>query len=418
MRRRFVATLLALAAAGAVTGRAAAQGAAEVVVDAAGPVRTLAAGVAAVRPGGRVVVRPGVYREPTVVVRKPVTIEGVAWPVVDGERAREILRIEADDVTVRGLVLRDVGTSYVEDRAAVKVDGARRCVIEGNRIERAFFGIYLAKAADCRIVGNEVVGADTTETSAGNGIHLWYSRGVEIRGNRVTGHRDGIYLEFVKKSRITGNVSERNLRYGLHFMFSDSCVYRENTFRDNDAGVAVMYTKNVEMRRNRFEHNWGGSSYGLLLKDITDSTVEDNLFARNSVGVLAEGSNRVRVEGNEFVENGWAVRIMANAVDNLFTRNNFVGNSFDVATNSRQSFSEFRGNYWDRYRGYDLDGDGAGDVPYRPVRLFSLVAERYPPSLILLRSLFVELLNTAERMLPALTPGTLVDAAPALEAYR
>jgi nitrous oxidase accessory protein len=195
-------------------------------------------------------------------------------------------------------------------------------------------------------------------------------------------------------------------------MFSDGCRYAGNRFAHNDAGVAVMYSKNVEMLGNRFESNRGTASYGLLLKDISDSRIADNRFLENTVGLLAEGSNRMTVEGNQFEANGWAVKIMANAEQNVFSRNDFLRNTFDVSTNSRQSYSTFRGNYWDRYDGYDLDADGTGDVPFRPVRLFSILVEQNEPALILLRSPFVALLDAAEAVIPALTPQTLTDEAP------
>ncbi len=367
----------------------------------------------AAAPGGaRVVVHAGVYREPTLVVDRPLEIVGEGWPVLDGEGEREILVIRADSVTVRGLVFRNVGVSYVEDRAAVRVEEAGGCVLEGNRIENAFFGIYLARARDCRILDNEIRGEGEREAASGNGIHLWYSRDVLVRGNRISGHRDGIYFEFVEDGRILENESRDNLRYGLHFMFSDGCLYQGNTFQRNNAGVAVMYTKRVVMLGNRFLDNWGSAAYGLLLKDITDSEIRGNRFLRNTVGVYAEGMNRVEVEGNEFRENGWAVKIMANSQANRFAANDFIGNTFDVATNSRRAYSTFSGNYWDRYRGYDLERDGAGDVPFHPVRLFSLIVERHEPALILLRSFFVDLLDAAERVVPALTPEALADQAP------
>jgi nitrous oxidase accessory protein len=46
------------------------------------------------------------------------------------------------------------------------------------------------------------------------------------------------------------------------------------------------------------------------------------------------------------------------------------------------------------------------------VRLFSLLVEQNEPSLILMRSFLVQLLDAAEAVMPALTPDTLVDAAP------
>jgi nitrous oxidase accessory protein len=386
-----------------------------VVVSPQGPVRTVADGLRLARPGARVVVRAGVYREPTIVVTRPVEIVGEGWPVLDGEGRRQIMTVRADSVTVRGLVFRHVGVSMVEDRAAIAVFEASDCVIAGNRVEDGFFGIYLARVSGCRVAGNVLRGRGRGESSAGNGIHLWTADHVTIEDNQVSGHRDGIYFEFVKESAIRRNVSEGNVRYGLHFMFSDGCRYEENLFRRNLAGVAVMYTKRVTMVRNRFEDNWGSASYGLLLKEIESPTLEGNSFVRNTVGLVADGATHVVARGNRFVANGWALRLQSSTYDGRFERNDFVGNTFDVATNARQSDNRFAGNYFDDYAGYDLNHDGVGDVPHRPVRLFSVVVEKNPPTLILLRSLFVSVLETAERVIPALTPETLVDSVPAMK---
>jgi nitrous oxidase accessory protein len=154
----------------------------------------------------------------------------------------------------------------------------------------------------------------------------------------------------------------------------------------------------------------------LLLKEIRDSEISGNRFIENTVGVHAEGSNRLHVSRNEFVSNGYAARVMANSMEGTFVENNFIGNAFDVVTNSRQNFNRFDSNYWSEYRGYDLDHDGVGDVPHHPVRLFSLLVEKAPPGLALLGSLFVHLIDTAERVMPVFTPETLVDHSPSMAA--
>lgn len=383
-------------------------------VSPGGPFRTVASAVAAARAGDRVVVHAGLYREPLVTIDKPLVLEGEGLPVLDGEFRHGLILVTADDVTVRGFVLRDVGTSFVEDRAAVRVNGARGCTIDQNRIENGFFGIYLANTTDCRVTDNVLRATGRRETESGNGIHLWTSRRITIEHNVISGHRDGIYFEFVHDSDIEHNLSMGNLRYGLHFMYSDDCRYVENTFRHNGSGVAVMFTKRVQMTGNRFENNWGPASYGLLLKEISDSRLEGNHFTHNTTGLLADGANRLVARGNEFADNGWAIKLEASTIDGRFERNDFRGNSFDVATNSREPSTTFSGNYWDSYRGYDLDRDGAGDVPHRPVRLFSVLVEHFPPAIILMHSAFVELLDGAERVFPSLTPDALVDRAPAM----
>ena len=377
---------------------------------------TISEAVAAAAPGARILVRAGTYREPErIVIRSPLTLEGEPGAVLDGAEARQILEVRADSVTVRGLTFRNVPTSFIEDLSAIKVENARFCVIEDNTLESTFFGIYLANVGNCRVAGNELIADQGKESASGNGIHLWYSKDVDVLDNYVRGHRDGIYFEFVEDSRVSDNVAEQNLRYGLHFMFSDNCVYRANRFAENGVGVAVMYTDGVVMEENEFLHNWGNAAFGLLLKDITDSVLRGNRFLGNSTGLYAEGADRLQVIGNDFAENGWAVKIMANTEDASFTRNNFVANSFDLATNSRITYSEFDGNFWDEYKGHDLDRDGVGDVAFRPVRLFTILVEKNEPTLVLLRSFLSTLLDLAEAVLPVLTPEELLDERPAMQ---
>lgn len=395
-----------------------AQGLSEVTVSPSGPVRTLSSALRLVRTGGRVLVTAGTYREQAIMVERPVEIVGIGLPSIEADGEHGILTIVADDVTVRGLRLAHVATSYVEDRAAIRVQNARGCRLLDNRVDDAFFGIYLANVTGCRIERNVLHATHMTETSSGNGIHLWTSRDVVIADNTAQGFRDGIYFEFVHGTLVERNLSEGNLRYGLHFMYSDDCRYLGNVFRRNGSGVAVMYTKRVEMTGNRFESNWGAASYGLLLKEISDAKVERNVFYHNTTGLVADGANRIVADRNDFIENGWAVKLDASTVDGAMTRNNFIANTFDVASNSREPSTVFAGNYWDAYRGYDLNRDGVGDVPFRPVRLFSMIVEQHEPALLLLRSGFVELLDMAERVLPALTPTTLADARPAMRQLR
>lgn len=388
-----------------------------VIVSSNGPVRTIGAGVSQVRPGGRVVVQAGTYHEPTIVIDRPLVLDGEGWPTIDGEGKHELVRVVSNNVTVRGIRFTGVGVSMTEDRAAVRVVEASGCNITGNRFDETFFGVYLQKAEGCSVTDNDFVGAPgaVMEAYTGNAIHLWSARDVFISRNRITGHRDGIYFEFVRQAVVADNVSEGNLRYGLHFMFSDSCSYEHNTFRDNGAGVAVMYTNTVSMTDNAFVDNRGAAAYGLLLKEIADPVLRGNTFSRNTVGLLADGVTRLTVEKNVFADNGWAVRIMANVQDSRFHANDFISNTFTVSTNGGNGkATTFLGNWFDDYRGYDLDRDGRGDVPHRPVRLFSVLVERFDPALVLQRSIFVGLLDAAERALPSLTPTALFDPSPTM----
>lgn len=382
------------------------------VVSPAGPYRQIGAAVAAATAGATITVRPGTYAEPTIVVDRPLTIRGEAGAVLDGEGERELLVISAPGVTVTGMTFRNTGSSYRDDRAAVRVVEATGCRLLDNRFDATFFAIYLQKAVACLVAGNRITGIPGREAATGNGVHAWGSTGVVIRGNVIRGHRDGIYLEFARHTTVRDNRSEQNVRYGLHFMFSDSSRYTGNTFAGNGTGVAVMYSRDVAMTANRFAGSRGASAYGLLLKDVTDVQLTGNVFADNTAALVADGANRLMARDNRFEDNAWAVRLLASTEDATFEGNGFTGNTFDVVVNNRATDATFRGNWWAAYRGWDLDRDGTGDVPHHPVRLFALLVERAEPALLLQRSLFVRLLDAAERAVPVLTPDAVVDTAP------
>jgi nitrous oxidase accessory protein len=420
---RLAATMLGLGALFAVpevmsnarstsSRRVAQQADSLVVVSPTGNVRRIGEAIARVADHGRVQIAAGVYREPTLVVDRPMRIEGASGAVIDGEGARPLMVVNADSVTVRGLTFRNTGGSHVEDRAALRVFDAYDCVIEDNRFESTFFAVMLQRVDGCAVRRNTMRGMRGTQTSTANGVHLWTSANVLVEDNEISGHRDGIYFEFARHAIARRNTVTQSLRYGLHFMFSDSCRYEANRFEANRSGVAVMYARHVVMVRNVFARNEGSAAYGLLLKDINDSDVRDNLFFDNTVGLFLEGSSRNRVLDNQFEANGWALRLLADAQDNRVEGNAFARNLFDVGTNSRNHYSVIRANHWDRYRGYDLDRDGTGDVAHAPVRLFALVVERAPAALVLVRSLVADALDLAERVAPVLTPATLVDEVP------
>ncbi|MEX0995113.1 MAG: nitrous oxide reductase family maturation protein NosD [Balneolaceae bacterium] len=382
------------------------------------PVQTLEEAVTRSSPYDHIILGEGTYRIHNLKIEKPLTIEGKGKVVLDGEQKGFILKIHAENVTLRNIEIHNSSFGFMEDYAGILIEDTRNVLIENVLLVDNYFGIYVANSSDIILRNNILRSNAMRESTSGNGVHLWYSKNITIDSNEITGHRDGIYFEFVEDSRILNNTSHNNLRYGLHFMYSNRCVYTGNTFRQNGAGVAVMYTKDVEMTHNRFERNWGANAYGLLLKEIADSQISDNLFVNNTVAMYAEASNRMVVKGNDFISNGWAVRIQGNCVDNRFTENNFIENSFEVGTNSRQHYNHFEGNYWSHYEGYDLNRDGIGDVPYRPVRLFSMIIEKRPESLILLRSMIVSLLDIAERVMPVFTPKALVDEKPKMSRFQ
>lgn len=389
--------------------------AASIYVGAKHTHKSILSGINTAAEGDTVWVEAGHYREKNLIIKKSIVLIGINYPILDGERKYEIISITADRVVVDGFKLIHSGISSLEDLSGIKVYDSQWVSIRNNILEDTFFGIYIQNGINCSIENNRLTAIGTEEQQSGNGIHCWKGDSLRIIGNKIAGHRDGIYFEFVKNSVIWRNISKNNIRYGLHFMFSNDDMYVNNVFRNNGSGVSVMYSNRIRMFSNYFEENWGDASHGILLKEISDGFMEGNYFTRNTSAIYMEGANRIYMKRNVFENNGWALKIQSSCVDVVLELNNFIGNTFDVGTSGSLVLNRFKNNYWDKYEGYDLNKDKIGDIPYRPVSMYSMIVEKYPPAMILFRSFITSLLDKTEKILPSLTPENLKDSAPMMK---
>lgn len=377
-------------------------------------ITTLNKAIAQANSHDTIILQQGTYLEHGLRIGKPITILGDR-AIFDAQFKGGVLEINADSVHVSGITFNNIKTSYTKDIAAITTNNIQHFIFENLKFNHPFFAILIQKSKDGIIRNNTINGNAKTEAGSGNGIHLWHCKNIRIENNSISKMRDGIYLEFAKNCITKKNISKQNIRYGLHFMFSNHNSYSNNRFIENGAGVAVMFSKYIDMTDNLFQYNWGSSSYGLLLKEIYDAEITNNIFQKNTIGINAEGSTRVNYHNNIFNDNGWAVRIMGGCFDNTFSKNDFIGNTLNISYQGNKNGNTFNGNYWSDYSGYDLNRDGIGDVPHRPVKLFSYIVNKTPETIILLRSFFIDLVNFSEQVSPIFTPKELQDDTPALK---
>jgi nitrous oxidase accessory protein len=376
------------------------------------PIKKIQEAISIAKPNDSILVEKGIYKEGNVLIDKKVYLLGIGKPIVDGQKKYEVVSIKADSVVFDGFIVQHSGIATLDDPGGIKVYNSRGVIIQNNTLEDNFFGIYIQFGKNCIVRNNHVKAYGLEEQQIGNGIHCWKSDSLQIIGNTISGHRDGIYFEFVTNSVIWRNISTKNIRYGLHFMFSNNDAYITNVLKNNGAGVAVMFSKKVSMLNNFFEDNWGDAAYGILLKEISDGYIIGNHFSRNTAALYLEGASRLVIQKNTFEGNGWAMKVQASCIDNVFEHNNFFHNTFDASTNGCLVLNTFNHNYWDKYEGYDLNKDGIGDIPFHPLSLFAVLVEKNPPTMLLFRSFMVGLLDKSERMLPSLTPDNFKDPHP------
>ena len=378
--------------------------------------KTIQQAVAASKSGDSILVESGIYREGNINITKPLTLIGIGRPVLDGEMKHEILSFRAHHIVLKGFKIINSGQDEIKNIGAIRLYDSHFSVIANNIFENNYFGIYIQRGYRCLIENNRITSSRSkSQEGIGDGIHAWVSQEIWIKNNYIEGHKDGIYLEKVTDSYIYRNFSKKNLRYGLHFMSSNDCVYVNNTFDNNNAGVAVMYSNNVGMAGNSFINNWGDANYGLLLKDISFSKIKQNRFSNNTIAIFMDGATKVDFFKNTFEDNGWAMKINSNCMENKFINNNFINNTFDVGTSGTMAMNDFKRNFWDKYEGYDLNKDKIGDVPFHPLSLYAVLVENNPAIMLLFKTFFVDLLDKTEKIIPSLTPENFKDEEPLMK---
>jgi nitrous oxidase accessory protein len=371
----------------------------------------LQARVDAALPGATVSVGPGEYVG-DLAIERPLRLVGVGRPRLVGSGAGSVVRIRAADVTLEGFEIDGRGGGDLgRDSSGIHV-AAPRAVIRDCRIVQSIFGVYLREAHGSAVTGSFVQGIPGKEPGEkGSGIHVWNTEGFRFERNEVVDVRDGFYIQSSSKGTIVGNVA-RDLRYGLHYMFSDDNLFEDNSFENGAAGTALMYSRRIVFRRNRFLHNRGFASVGLLLKTCDDVLAEDNLIADNARGIFIEGSYRNVFRRNVVAESDAAIVLYDSSGENRFEGNSFVSNMTPLTLVGRRTDTVFAGNYWSDSAEPDLDGDGRADRPYRLTSVFDHFRGNLTAADLFSQGFAASAVAAAELSFPVLRAIPVEDAAP------
>mgnify|MGYP003572639473 FL=1 len=354
-------------------------------------------------------------------IDKPLTINGIDWPVIDGQGSGTVLKLSAPGAIVRGLVIRNSGSSLDQENAGIAVEAAD-ITIENNRLEETLFGIYLRDANGSIVRNNHVTSKELDVPRRGDPIRVWYSTDVLIEDNVVERGRD-VVLWYSERLTVRGN-EVTDGRYGLHFMYCDDALIEQNLLLNNSVGTFLMYSRRMTMQHNTIGNNRGPSGYGVGLKDMDDAVVKENLFLNNRIGAHVDGSPREvdstgRFEGNVFAYNDIGVNMLPAVRHNEFLGNSFVDNEEQVAVAGGGQLRENdwtvgdQGNYWSDYAGYDVNGDGQGEIEYKSERLFENLMSREPNLRLFLYSPAINAIDLSAKAFPIVKPQPkLTDTKP------
>ena len=192
---------------------------------------------------------------------------------------------------------------------------------------------------------------------------------------------EGSVLEIIKSQvpfevliNASGTKIENNLFSGkfagLHIVSSSNSIH-SNIIKgtDNPRMDAAITVENGT--KNTISQNVvSGYGLGILLDRSSNNTIEhNNISATTSTGSGGAGFQFVRsydneVSYNEFTKCSVALNMIGSS-SNKFHHNNFLDNTKQVQDDATNKFDDgSSGNFWSDYKGFDLNKDGKGDVPY------------------------------------------------------
>lgn len=383
-----------------------------------GQFQSIQAAINAAHAGDTVEVRAGNYPG-DLKLDKRLTLEGVGRPVLRGPGKGSVVAVVADGCAIRGFIIEHSGGDLTREDSGILLKSNNNR-IEDNELRDVLYGIYLYSSRSNTLRRNRIRGRPELESGErGAGLHLWDSHDNVIEDNIISEARDGLYIQSCSGNEIRRNrVSD--LRYGLHYMSSHRNVFEDNYFSNNVAGAAIMYSNQIEFRRNAFVHNRGFSSFGILFQDCEDLLAEENFIIDNETGVFMEALRKTTFRRNVIAENDLAIQMFSNSEANVFTENNFIGNLSPLwligkSTTTRWSDGG-RGNFWSNYDGYDLDGDGTGDVRHKVQNVFEYMEGQHPRLRIYLNSPASQALAAAEKNFPIFKGSDVSDPSPLMKA--
>lgn len=322
-------------------------------------------------PNSTILLGPGTYSGP-VVISKRICIDSNGTATVDGRGIGKVITINADGVKIKGLRIINSGDRHDLIDAAISLVDSSGCEITGNRVENCLFGIHLQNSHGNLIKDNNISSKPHELGLRGDAVWVWWSDNNTFSGNRIKNARD--FVVWYSVGNVIENNTGINCRYSLHFMFSDLNYVRNNRYENNSVGIYNMYSDGITIEGNTIIRSLGATGMGIGLKEASDTIIKDNRILYCSRGIAIDQSpfepdTGNYCIGNELIFNNEAVSFVTDGtrINNVFEGNIFKWNILDVTVSGTRGVAKglWSSNYWDKYEGFDTDGDGTGDTPYR-----------------------------------------------------
>ena len=351
-------------------------------------------------------------------MKRPLALRGEKGASLEGSGTATVLDIESDDVTVENLAVRHSGHRNTVEDSGIKAKGARIRVADAL-VEDTLFGVVLGPCPHCVVVHTRVRGAGQNEEISGDGIKLWESPETLVQDCIMEDSRD-LVVWYSKHVKLIGNTVRRS-RYGSHFMYAHDTEVRNSRIENNIVGIFVMYSDRVHVDGNVLAGARGAAGVGIGFKESDSVQVTNIWIVANTTGTYLDRTPRapttpVLFRGNVFALNDVALRFHSSEEGLSFESNDMHQNVTvaEVEGGGDAMSVHFENNRWSDYAGYDLNGDGRGDVAFEVKQLSGELTDAHPTLKFFEGTAAMGIVDAIAHAVPVLAAHRmLVDESPA-----
>lgn len=349
-------------------------------------------------------------------IDKPITIEGVGDNVIlEGSGVRSVVSIKSSHVILKNLHIRKSGMSMQSIDAAISMEKVQNCEISHCRIYDVLYGIDMNMVENSHIVSNYITTKKEELPLRANALKLYYAHNNIVEDNTIENVRD-VTLNYsnynlFQHNRFIGN------RFATHLSLSQNNIFKENIYKYNSVAMMFMGTKNTQVIGNEILSSNGAAGIAVMIGNVANFIFQDNRISFNAKALYIQGEEKGKemkryIIGNEISYNGEALHFHASIKNNTITNNKIFSNIDDIVKDTGKNFdpsNTVEYNYWDKYIGFDRNGDGIGDKPFHVYQYADQLWHYNHKVKFFYASPIMTLLNFLSNLAPFIEPNLIME---------
>ncbi|WP_457750144.1 nitrous oxide reductase family maturation protein NosD [Sulfurimonas sp.] len=366
----------------------------------------------------------GIYKG-NIYINKPLTIEGVGQHVIlQGDAKGSVVVIRSSHVILKHLSIINSGMKMQQIDAAISMKQVQNCEISYCKLSHVLYGIDMDRVNSSVIAHNYITTKKNDLPLRANALKLYYAHHNIIQANIIENVRDVTlnysHYNLFKENKFIGN------RFATHLSLSHNNRFIQNIYKYNSVAMMFMGAKNTQVQQNQILSSNGAAGIGVMIGNVENFIFQNNRVSFNAKGLYIQGAEKSKgmkryLQNNEIAYNAEALHFHASIKDNTIIHNKIYGNIDDVVKDVGGNFNtsnSVKYNYWDRYDGFDKNGDGIGDIPYRVYQHADLLWHENHKVKFFYAAPILTLLDFLLKLAPFIEPNLIMEDKKPLIEYK